>query len=317
MAKAKSINPKKPLSYRFKQSMRDHWQLFVLLALPVAYLIIFNYIPMYGAQIAFRNFKINDGIWGSEWVGLEQFKTFFNTPMFAMLIKNTLSISVYALIVGAPFPIILALMLKYLPFKRISKSVQLITYVPHFISVVVMVSIINEVLYPNGGMIDTFLSVFGLSLEKNYLASTSAFADIYVWSGIWQNMGFSAVIYISILSGVDPSLHEAAMIDGASMWKRAWYIDLPAIIPQFTISLILSLGSILNVGFEKVLLLQNDLNLTASEIISTYVYNMGIAATMPNYSYTTAIGLFQSVIALILIVTVNKVVNKMGGTSLW
>ena len=301
---------------RFKLLLERNWQLYLLLLLPVAYMFVFHYIPMYGAQIAFKNYNVMDGIWGSEWVGMKHFVRFFNSPQFLSLIRNTLSVSLYSLIVGAPFPVLLAIMLKYVPYKRFGKFVQTVTYAPHFISTVVMVSIVIEILNPRGGMIHNLLSLIGVEFNANLMGSPDAFSSIFVWSGIWQGMGFSAIIYTAILAGVDVSLHEAAMVDGATLVQRIRYIDLPSLIPQFTLMLILSLGGILNVGFEKALLMQNPMNASRSEVIDTFVYKMGIAAALPDVSYTTAIGLFKSVIALILIVIVNKIARR-GGTSLW
>ncbi len=302
---------------RIKYYLKTEWQLYALLALPVIYMLVFHYYPMYGAQIAFRDYSPKLGIWGSEWVGFKHFTRFFDNYLFWDLIKNTLGISIYALIVGLPFPIILAVMLKYCKHAKFSKFVQTVTYAPHFISVVVMVSIAIKVLEPRNGMLSNLLGVFGIDYSLNLFAMPEAFSSIFVWSGIWQNMGFSAIIYVAILAGVDPSLHEAAMVDGATMLQRIKYIDFPALKPQIIISLILSLGGILNVGFEKALLMQNDLNLASSEIISTYVYKMGIAASFPDVSYTTAVGLFQSGIALVLIVSVNNLARKYGEMSLW
>ncbi len=307
----------KSFTQKARSIIKSDWQLHVLITLPVLYFFIFSYIPMYGAQIAFKNYSISDGIWGSTWVGFDHFMKFFNSPQFSILIKNTLSISIYALIAGAPFPIILAVMLKYLPFKRYSKVIQSVTFAPHFISIVVMVSIITEMLAPRTGMISNICSLFGINYTLDLMSSSDAFADVYVWSGIWQITGFSAIIYTAILSGIDTSLEEAAMIDGASVWKRIWYIDLPTLIPQFTISLILSLGQILDVGFEKILLMKNDMNARSAQVLATYIYEMGIASALPNVSYTAAIGLFKSLISLVLIFSVNKIVQKLGGTSLW
>ncbi len=308
---------KKSFSKRFAIAAKNNWQLYLLLALPIVYMFIFHYYPMYGAQIAFRDFKPKLGIWGSEWVGFEHFIRFVKQYDFVRIIENTLVISIYSLIAGMPFPIILALLLKHIPYRRFGKIVQSITYAPHFISVVVMCGIIMRVLDPRTGMVNNILGIFGIDYSIDLMASKDAFSSIYVWSGVWQGTGFAAIIYIAILAGVDTSLHEAAMVDGASIWKRMWHIDIPALIPQITLSLILSLGNILNVGFEKVLLLQNSVNGSKAEIIATYVYKMGFQATMPNHSYVTAMGLFQSIISLILIVIVNKIAQKWGEISLW
>lgn len=305
---------------RIKSTFRNNWQLYLLLLLPVCYILLFNYYPMYGAQIAFKNYNAQDGVWGSEWAtsyGFGHFIRFFKSPQFKMLLENTLGISLYALLAGAPFPILLALILKYLIFKKYSKFVQSVAYAPHFISTVVMVSMVIDILSPRGGMIANLLGLINVSFSINLMGEPDLFSSIYVWSGIWQSTGFSAIIYTAILAGVDISLHEAADVDGATLMQRIRYIDFPTLIPQFTLMLILSLGGILNIGFEKALLMQNAMNASKSEIIDTYVYKMGIAAPLPDVSYTTAIGLFKSVVALILIVIVNKLARKFGETSLW
>lgn len=297
--------------------MKNDWQLYLLLLIPIIYMITFHYVPMWNAQIAFRNFKARDGITGSEWVGFDHFIRFFESPMMGVVVKNTIVISMYGLFATLPFPIFLALLLKYIPTKKFGKVVQTVTYAPHFISTVVMVSIITEVLSPRGGMIDNLAGVFGLDYTLNLMGEQTAFADIYVWSGVWQTMGFSAIVYTAILTSVDQTLHEAAMVDGANIWRRIWHIDLPCLRPQVILMLILGLGNVLNVGFEKALLMQNDMNLGASEMISTYVYKLGIAAAFPDFSYTTAIGLFKSVIAFAMVMLVNKIARKVSETSLW
>ncbi|MBD2870045.1 ABC transporter permease [Paenibacillus arenilitoris] len=292
------------------------WQLYVLLALPVVYILLFKYYPMYGAQIALKNYVASNGITGSEWVGLKHFIRFYHSYEFGKLIKNTLLISVYSLLAGIPFPIMLALSINYVKNKKFKKTTQMITYAPHFISVVVMVGIILEMLDPRNGLINVIIR--GLGLETvNFMAKPEYFSSIYVWSGIWQNVGFSCIIYLAALSGVDPSLHEAAVMDGATKFRRMLHIDLPSIIPVMVILLILNTGNILDLGFEKVLLMQNPLNLRTSEVIDTYVYKVGLASAAMNYSYSTAINLFKSVVGLILLVAVNQLAKKAKQESLW
>lgn len=298
-------------------TIEKNWQLYLLLLLPVVYMIIFEYGPIYGIQIAFKDYMVSKGIWGSPWVGLKHFKRFVNSPMMWPLIRNTVTISLYQLFASLPIPVILSILFKYMPFKRFAKTVQTVAYAPHFISTVVMVGIVLDVLSPRGGMLTTLLGLVGLGFETNLIGIPEAFSSIYVWSGIWQNMGFSTIIYTALLTGVDTNLHEAAMVDGASMLKRIWHIDLPCLIPQVILSLILGLGHVLNVGFEKAILLQNNMNLKYSEMISTYVYRMGIAASLPDVSYTTAIGFFKSIIAFILVMIVNRIARKFGEMSLW
>ncbi|RXZ80018.1 sugar ABC transporter permease [Paenibacillaceae bacterium] len=296
--------------------MRKVWQLYVLIALPVLYIIIFKYVPMYGAQIAFKDFIVTKGIWGSEWVGLKHFIRFFHSYEFVRVMKNTLVLSLYSLIAGFPFPIILALSLNMVRNRFFKKSVQMVTYAPHFISVVVMVGILFELLDPRHGIVNQILNAFGLE-PINFLGNPDYFKSIYVWSGIWQSVGFSCIIYLAALSGIDPSLHEAAVVDGANKWKRIWHIDIPGIMPIAIILLILNTGSMLEIGYEKVLLMQNPLNMRTSEIIDTYVYKVGLLSEAMNYSYSAAIGLFKSVIGFILIYGVNKIAQKTNQASLW
>lgn len=318
ITKGKGVSEKfMPIIRKCTKSIKRNWQLYLLLGVPLLYILIFNYVPMYGAQIAFKNYRATDGIWGSKWVGFDHFIRFFNSYDFWKLIKNTLQISLYSLFITSPIPIILAISLKYVPSKFYRKLVQMVSYAPHFISTVVMVSIIIDVLDPRRGLLGQILGWFGIEFSANLMGSAAAFPHIYVWSGVWQGVGFGAIIYTAILSSVDPSLHEAAVVDGASLLQRIRHIDLPTLIPQFTLMLILNLGNVLNLGFEKVLLMQNSMNSSASEIIDTFVYKMGIAAPLPDISYTSAIGLFKSVVALILIYTVNKIARKYGETSLW
>lgn len=301
--------------YTLKRLSR-HWQLYLVLLIPVALLIIFSYGPMYGVQIAFKDFKVRQGIWGSEWVGMKHFNNFWGTYNFKRLITNTLTLSVYSLIAGFPIPILLALMLNECGNLKYKKAVQMITYAPHFISTVVMCSIILLVVTSaNNGILNNMLAALGATERVDFITKPNYFAHIYVWSGVWQSMGYGSIIYIAALAGIDPSLHEAAMVDGASKIKRIWHIDIPGIMPTITILLILNVGSLMNVGYEKVLLLQNDLNMSASDIIATYVYRQGLEAAQ--YSFSSAVGLFNSVVNTILLVTVNFITKKLGETSLF
>lgn len=299
-----------------KKQMKKSWQLYALLALPVIYVLVFKYYPMYGAQIAFKDYIASKGVAGSEWVGLKHFIRFFNSYEFSKLMKNTLIISLYSLLAGIPFPIILALSLNYVKNQLFKKSVQMITYAPHFISIVVMVGIVMELLDPRNGLVNMLLGQLGIE-PINFMAKPEYFSSIYVWSGIWQNVGFSCIIYLAALAGVDPAQHEAAVIDGASKFQRMLHIDLPSIIPVMIILLILNTGHILDLGFEKVLLLQNPLNVRTSEVIDTFVYKVGLASQAMNYSYSTAINLFKSVIGLILLILVNQMAKKAKQESLW
>jgi putative aldouronate transport system permease protein len=299
-----------------RKQMKKSWQLYALLALPVIYVLVFKYYPMYGAQIAFKDYIASKGVAGSEWVGLKHFIRFFNSYEFSKLMKNTLIISLYSLLAGIPFPIILALSLNYVKNQLFKKSVQMITYAPHFISIVVMVGIVMELLDPRNGLVNMLLGQLGIE-PINFMAKPEYFSSIYVWSGIWQNVGFSCIIYLAALAGVDPAQHEAAVIDGASKFQRMLHIDLPSIMPVMIILLILNTGHILDLGFEKVLLLQNPLNVRTSEVIDTFVYKVGLASQAMNYSYSTAINLFKSVIGLILLILVNQMAKKAKQESLW
>lgn len=297
-----------------RKKITRHWELYFLVLPPVLYLIIFKYVPMFGVQIAFKDFNVVQGIWGSEWVGLKHFRNFFSSPNFWLIIKNTLGISFYTLLAGFPIPILLALALNEVRTGRFKKSVQMITYAPHFISTVVMVSIIMLMLTPHVGVVDRLFAYLGWEMT-NFMGVPEFFKSIYVWSGVWQEMGYASIIYIAALAGVDPSLYEAARVDGASRWKKIMYIDLPSLLPITVIMLILSLGSVMGVGFEKIYLMQNPLNLSSSEVISTYVYKVGLVGA--NFSFSSAVGLFNSVVNLILLLTVNFAAKKISDSSLW
>ena len=295
---------------------RVNWQLHLLLALPLIYLIVFKYLPMAGAQIAFRDFFTRSGIWGSPWVGLANFERFFESPQFWTVVRNTFGLSAYQIAASFPVPIILALALNNVEHRRFKKTVQLTTYAPHFISTVVMAGMIMRYLALHTGVVNNVLE--GLGLERiSFMSRPDLFQSVYVISGIWQNAGWGTIIYLAALAGVDPQLHEAAIVDGASKLQRTRHIDVPGILPVAIILLILETGRIMQVGFEKVLLLQTPLNLTASEVIQTYVYKIGLASPVPDYSFATAIGLFNSVVNLALILVVNQIARRVSGTSLW
>lgn len=299
------------------QRMAARWQIYLLLLIPVAYIIIFAYIPMGGLVLAFKDYDFTKGIWGSDWVGLANFVEFFNSYKFKLVLKNTLTISIYSLLAGFPLPIIFALLINAFPGRRFKKVVQTTTYIPYFISTVVMVGIVMQLLNYRTGIYGTMYSLFTGKNAPDLLANANAFKHIYVFSGIWQSTGYNAIIYIAALANVDQSLHEAAKIDGASRFQRVRYVDLPCILPTAMIMLILAAGGIMNVGFEKVLLLQNDLNLKASEVISTYVYKIGLARGIGDFSLSTAIGMFNSVINFFLLVVVNGISKKISGSSIF
>ncbi|WP_413773643.1 MULTISPECIES: ABC transporter permease [Paenibacillus] len=294
--------------------MRRNWQLYVLFAPVLLYFIVFHYVPMYGVQIAFRDFIATKGILDSPWVGLKHFERFFDSYYFWRILRNTLGIGLYELAVGFPIPIILALMINEVRNSKFRRMVQTVTYAPHFLSTVVMVGMIMMFLSPVSGLVNQVIAAFG-GEPISFMTEPSWFKSIYVWSGVWQGMGWSSIIYLAALAGIDPQLHEAAKVDGASWLRRIWHINLPGIMPTIVILLILNIGSILGVGFEKVFLMQNSLNMEASDVISTNVYRSGILGAQ--YSYSAAVGLFNSVVNFILLISVNRIARKVSSSSLW
>lgn len=306
---------KKNGSGKLLWGIRRNWSLYVMIAFPVIYMIIFDYIPMYGVQIAFKDFKIAKGIFGSEWVGLKHFIKFLSYYNFETILKNTLAISLYG-IATFPLAIIFAVLLNYVSNQKYKKTVQMVTYMPHFISTVVLVGIIIQFMDAGSGVLNTLYELVG-GEAKNWLAYPEYIRHIYIWSGVWQGLGYGSIIYIAALSGVPTELHEAAIVDGATILQRIWHIDLPTIRPTIVIQLILRCGSILSVGHEKIYLMQNDLNLSKSEIISTYTYKQGLASAVPQYSYGSAIGLLVSVVNVIMLIIVNKIADKLSETALF
>lgn len=304
-------------AYRFGQRFKRSWQLWLFLLLPLSYIVLFHYVPMVGAQIAFRRFTVAGGVWGSEWVGLENFRKFLTSYQFGRVLPNTLLLSLYMLAAGFPIPILLALCLNALYSKRYSKTIQTITYVPYFISTVVLVGMIKQLLNTRTGAYGAVSQLLTGQFPVDLLGSGNVFRHLYVWSGVWQFMGFNSIVYIAALSSVSPELYEAAQIDGASHFQRVRYIDLPALLPTAVILLILNCGRLMSVGFEKVYLMQNNLNIRASEVISTYVYKVGIAEGGGDYSYATAIDLMNSVVNFILITMVNAISKKLGASGIW
>lgn len=300
----------------FKRFYHDR-QLYMFMILPVAYIIIFEYAPMLGLQIAFKNFQPRLGIWGSEWVGFDNFTKFFGSYQFRRIVPNTLILSVMSIAASFPIPILYALILNSLPTPRFKKISTTITNMPHFISTVVLVGILMQVFNSRTGLYGTVAMQLTGAYPKDLFSSPSNFRHLYVWSGVWQNFGWNSIIYTAALAAVSPDLHEAAEIDGASRLQRVFHIDLPCIVPTIIIMLILKAGSVMSIGFEKVFLMQNTLNKSASQVISTYVYETGLRAQgVRDYSYATAIGMFNSIINLFLIATVNKIADR-SGNSLW
>lgn len=296
------------------RSLRKNGDLYLLILPVVIYYIVFHYIPMYGVQIAFKDFIASKGIAGSPWVGLKHFERFFDSYYFWRLIRNTLGIGLYELIVGFPIPIVLALMINEVRSKLFKKTVQTVTYAPHFLSTVVLVGMLMIFLSPQHGIVNQIIRAFG-GESVSFMTEPGWFKTLYVFSGVWQQMGWSSIIYLAALTGIDPQLHDAAKVDGASRLQRVWHINLPGILPTIVILLILNIGSVLGVGFEKVFLMQNELNMDSSDVISTYVYRSGIVGAQ--YSFSAAVGLFNSVVNFILLVTVNYIARKVGQASLW
>ena len=288
-----------------KRRLQDNWQLYMMLLVPVALTIIYKYIPMYGIQIAFRDYKASRGMFGSEWVGLEWFERFFTAPTCGRMIKNTLLLSFFSLLWGFPIPVILALMMNQLRFQRFKRATQTVLYAPHFISTMVICGMIRIFLSPSGGLINL---IAGTSID--FLTESSAFRTIYIASGIWQDAGWGIIVYMATLANVDPSLYEAAKVDGASMFQRILHIDIPEMTSIMVLNLIMSAGGLMNVGFEKVWLLQTDLNKATSDVIAVYVYQQGIENA--KYSYSTAVGLFNTAVNIILLIAVNKIAGKLS-----
>lgn len=302
---------KKMSHIRWKRMLKQ-WQLYVLLFPTLLYFVVFHYVPIYGVQIAFKNFMGNRGIWGSPWVGFEHFERFFNSYYFWTLMENTLLINLYQLALF-PLPIIAALSINELRNGKFKTTVQTITYAPYFISVVVLVGMIVTFLDPRTGIVNLMLNALGFE-SINFMIRPEWFKTIFVLSGEWQNLGWGSIIYLAALAGINPELHEAAKVDGASRLQRVIRINLPGILPTIMILLILNMGNLMTVGFEKIYLMQNDLNLEASDVIQTYVYRAGLLQAQ--YSFSAAIGLFNNVINFIILVSFNRLARRTG-TSLW
>lgn len=296
------------------RAFRKNWQMYLLITPVVIYFIVFHYWPMYGVQIAFKNFIATKGIWGSPWVGFKHFERFFDSYFFWRLIKNTLGISLFELVVGFPIPILLALMLNEVRNSGFRRFVQTVTYAPHFLSTVVVVGMIMMFLSPTSGLVNMAIQALG-GEPIFFMTKPEWFKSIYVLSGVWQQMGWSSIIYLAALAGIDPQLHEAARVDGASRLQRIWHINLPGIRSTIVILLILNVGSLMGVGFEKVFLMQNSLNMAGSDVISTYVYRSGILGAQ--YSFSAAVGLFNSIVNFILLIIVNRIARKVSQVSLW
>lgn len=294
--------------------LRKNYQLLLMILPAFLVILFFNYVPMYGLQLAFRKFESSKGLTGGDFVGLEYFRKFMSGAQFGTLIKNTFLISFYSLVAGFPVPIILALIFNQIRNARGKKLIQTIAYVPHFVSTIVLVGMLLVFLSPSSGIAGNIFRMLGKE-PINISGDPTYFRLTYVLSDIWQHAGWNSIIYIAALSGIDPQLYEAAKVDGASKWKRIIYIDIPCLIPTIIILLILNAGNIMSVGFEKVFLMQNNLNLNVSEVISTYTYKIGIKNNQ--ISYSSAIGLFNTLINFVFLITVNKISKKTSQTSIW
>lgn len=294
--------------------VRKHYQIYLLLLPTLAFFLLFKYGPMYGVQIAFRDFNTGAGMFNSPWAGLKYFDRILARPYFYQVIANTLAISLTSLVAGFPLPIIFALLLNEMGNARYKQAIQTITYAPHFVSVVVVAAMVTLFTSPANGIINKLIIIFG-GESVNFMMRPDWFVPIYVISGIWQGLGWNSIIYISALAAVDPALHESAMIDGATRVERIIHINIPCILPTIVVLLILQTGRILNVGFEKVFLLSNDALLEKSEVISTYTYRIGISGSQ--FSQSAAIGLFNSVVQFIMLVLVNALSRRLSETSLW
>lgn len=291
-----------------------NWQFWVIIAVPIIYAVIFAYIPMAGIVLAFQDFSIRKGIFGSEWVGLRYFKQFLTSTSSVLVIKNTLILGIYSFLASFPVPILLAIGINEMRAKRYKKAVQMVTYAPYFISIVVLVGMMMQMMDLRSGIINVFIQKLGFS-PINFFGDPKIFRHLYVWSGVWQSAGYASIIYLAALSGVSKELQEAAIVDGANRVKRILHVDIPAILPTIIIMLIFNCASIVSIGLDKVFLMQNSLNASVSEVISTFVYKVGVVNS--NIGFSTAAGLFQSVVSFVLLVIVNRVCKKITENSLW
>ena len=294
-----------PIRKRLKKSI----PYYILIALPLIYLLVFKYYPMLGAQIAFKDYKVRLGIWGSPWVGFKHFQTFFQSAKAMTIVWNTFIISIYYLLASFPLPILLAVCLNESRWSKFKKATQMITYMPYFISTVVLVSMIIQFSDTTNGVFNQLLNALGLG-SINLMGQISYFRSVYVWSGVWQSTGYASIIYLAALSSVPTELYDAARVDGANKFRRVISIDLPSIAPTIITLFILNTGSILSIGFEKIYLMQNSINTPVSEVISTYVYKIGLINA--NFSFSTAVGLMNSLVNLALLLIVNTISGKVS-----
>ena len=313
--KTASPPPAKGISAR--RYFINHWQLYVMLLLPLAYFLLFKYVPMFGNVLAFRRFRPLTGPFGVRWEGLRYFNQFLSQPDFWRAFRNTLTLSAMNLIINFPVPIIFAILLNELRSLRFKKLVQTVSYVPRFVSTVVVISILMELLSPSSGVLNRVIQRITGNPPVFYMNEAAYFRPLYILTDMWQYSGWSAIIYLAAITGIDADMFEAARIDGASRTQMIWFITLPTIMPTIMVMFILKVGHLLSLGFEKVLLMYTPSNSVVSDIIDTYVYRMSIAATAPQYSYATAIGLFSGIIGLILVSSSNYLSRKLTGESVY
>jgi len=306
------IQPQRKKSMKVR--LKNSWQIYVLVFPAILYYFLFDYLPMYGVQIAFKDFKAVLGVAGSEWVGLKHFKTFFNAYYFKRLLTNTIVLNIYSLLWSFPIPIIIAIMLNYVRKEKLKRFIQTTIYVPHFVSTVVIAGMLYVFLSPGTGIINIVMKAMGMN-PVDFMSEPSAFRTIYVLSGIWQGAGYGSILYIATLTGIDPGLYEAAEIDGASIWQKIRYIDIPSLLPMIAMKFIMAWGGIMGSSTSKVLLLQTSGNIAVSDIIGTYSYNVGLGSGQ--FSYSAAISLFTNLINFIMLITVNKISKKLANISMF
>ena len=297
--------------YRLSKTELQFW---IIVAVPLLYILLYCYVPMGGIILAFKDYSIRKGIWGSEWVGLRYFRQFLTSPSSLNVIKNTLILGIYSLVVTFPLPIVLAIMLNEMRSLKYKKFIQMVTYAPYFISTVVFVGMLMQLFSQRTGIVNVLLKKIGMD-PVNFLGNSSCFRSLYVWSGLWQGAGYSSIMYIAALAGADPQLQEAAIIDGASKMQRIWHVDLPEIRPTIVTCLIFSCAGAIAIGFDKVYLMQNSLNANVSEVIATFVYKVGLVNS--DIGFSTAAGLFQSLVSFLILVTANKICRKLLDIGLW
>jgi len=313
MDKPYARSPLSPKTNYWRRVIASKYLIFMSLPMLIYYLL-FQYLPMFGIMIAFKNYNVRKGVWASDWVGFKYFDLFFSTPDFLILLKNTFLLGFYSIVWGFPAPLLLALLINEIRSSVFKRFVQTVSYLPHFISNVIVVSMLTMFLSPSGGLVNSIIGLLGFE-PIYFLSLPEAFRTIYISSGIWQGIGWGTIIYLAALTTVDPHLYESADIDGAGRWKKMWHISIPSITPIIILLLILNIGGLLSTGFEKVFLLYNPLTYETADIISTYVYRTGLVNG--NFSYASAIGVFNGVTNLLLLLAANYLSKKYKQVSLW